>query len=228
MILTQAKITNKNTITKNACLLLVATLITATLTFDGSFSRLDGLGLLILFGIFFTKPFIQSQTAPPEELKEEENEKTQNPYLLLFFTALGFGLLFLGSHLTIESSVFIAKSFNIPRRIIGLFIVSIGTSLPELTIGLAALFKKKSGVALGSIIGSNTFNTFFIPGIASLLFAFPLSPSLIKIDGFFMCIAELLLLLYLIWEKFLPQRISGVFFIFLYACYCVFALTPSL
>lgn len=223
IILTQTKIANKNIVIKNTFFLLIATLVSAFLVLDGSLSRLNGFALLLLFGVFFTKPFIPSHIET-----QKEHLRKQNPYLLVFLIILGFGFLFLGAHLTIESSVFIAESFNISRRIIGLFVVSIGTSLPELTIGLMALLKKKSDVALGSIIGSNIFNTFFIPGVASLAFSFPISTPLIKIDGSFMWIAELVLLFYLIGEKYLPRKIAAISFIFFYICYCTFVLMPAL
>ena len=215
ILITQVKIQNKNIIIKNVSFLLTATLIVAYLSFDESLSRLNGLFLLILFGVVLSKPFLP-------HYKEPLTENSFQSHIYFFLIPLGFGCLFLGSHITIESSIFIAESFDISRRIIGLFLVSIGTSLPELTIGIIALLKKTSEVALGSIVGSNIFNTLFIPGIAALFLTFPVSSTILQIDGLVMWMSELVLLLYLFFEKTIPRNLASAFFLSFYICYCVF------
>jgi len=216
VILSSARMKNTKTMMKSASLLLGATLMTALLAWDLSLSRTDGLILLSFFTLFFVQSRGLSDETP-----------TESVYSLPILASLliaGFGFLFLGSKWAVSSAVEIGDHLGLSTRIIGLFLMSVGTSLPEMAIGITALFKKESEMALGGIIGSNAFNTFFIPGIASLIFALPVSEKLLKTDGIIMTASTFLLLFFLLIYKKVPKiAVSGLFLIF-YALYAYFVL----
>ncbi len=95
--------------------------------------------------------------------------KAYKPVWSIAFIISGLTALILGSKLVVDKSVAIATFLGVSEKLIGLTIVSIGTSLPELVTSLVAAFRKKSDIAIGNVIGSNIFNIFFILGISSVI-----------------------------------------------------------
>lgn len=217
VILSSAWMKNQKTMIKSTALLLGATLITALLAWDLSLSRIDGLILLGLFALFFIQSKGLSKEAPPEST-------VYSPPILAGLLIAGFVFLFLGSKWAISSAVEIGNHLGLSTRIIGLFLMSVGTSLPELAIGITALFKKESEIALGGIIGSNAFNTFFIPGVSALIFDLPVSHLFLKTDGVVMTLSTALLLLFLFMHKKIPKLAVSSSFLIFYAFYIYFVL----
>jgi cation:H+ antiporter len=122
-------------------------------------TRTDGLILLLFFAIFLVYNITLSIKNPDKEPVETK----QHTYLKdAFFIVLGLAGLVLGGRLIVDSAVSIAESFGLSQRVIGLTIVSIGTSLPELATSLVAVRKKNLDIAIGNVVGSNIFNIFFI------------------------------------------------------------------
>lgn len=217
VILSSAWMKNQKTMIKSTTLLLGATLITALLVWDLSLSRVDGLILLGLFALFFFQSRGLSEEAPAEST-------VYSPPILSALLIAGFVFLFLGSRWAISSALEIGYHLGLSTRIIGLFLMSVGTSLPELAIGIVALFKKESEIALGGIIGSNAFNTFLIPAVASLISTLPISNLFLKTDGIVMILSTCLLLIFLFIHNKIPKiAVSSLFLIF-YALYVYFVL----
>ncbi len=217
VILSSTWVKNQKTMIKSTTLLLGATLATTLLVWDLSLSRIDGLILLGLFTLFFIQSRGLSEETPSEG-------RAYSLPVLAALIVVGFAFLFLGSRWAISSAVEIGNHLGLSTRIIGLFLMSVGTSLPELAIGIAALFKKESEIALGGIIGSNAFNTFLIPGIASLIFALPVSPLFLKTDGIVMIFSTLLLLVFLLIYKKVPKALISSLFFTSYILYVYFVL----
>lgn len=216
VIFSSSLMKNQKTMMKSTALLLGATSAMVFLVWDFELSRWDGLLLLGFFALFF----VQSKG-----LEETPSDgKVYSLHILAVLLIAGFSFLFLGSRWAVSSSVEIGHQLGLSTRIIGLFLMSVGTSLPELAIGLTALFKKESEMALGGIIGSNAFNTFLIPGTASLIFALPVSKHFLKIDGSVMIVSTLLLLLFFLAGKKIPKTVTAGLFIALYAWYIYFVL----
>jgi cation:H+ antiporter len=129
-------------------------------------TRVDGVVLLLLFSIFLYYVFTQLKANPSQD---KTGEKTMSVLKILLLITTGFGGLILGGRLIVSNSLEIAAIFNISEKIIGLTIVSIGTSLPELATSVVAALKKNNDIAVGNIIGSNIFNILFILGISSTI-----------------------------------------------------------
>jgi cation:H+ antiporter len=126
-------------------------------------SRIDGIILLVLFSFFsyYTFGLSKIKSNGSEEIKLFSLAKSWNLILL------GFIGLFLGGKLVVDNAVVIARKFQVSEKLIGLTIVSIGTSLPELATSAVAAFKKRCDLAVGNVVGSNIFNALFILGISA-------------------------------------------------------------
>lgn len=131
-------------------------------------SRIDSVILISIFVLFITYTIIMARKGNiiHEEIEDRKQRKT---ILNIIFIILGIIALKIGGDFVVENAEIIAKYFNISEKIIGLTIVAIGTSLPELVTSVTAAIKKDSDIAIGNIIGSNIFNMVFIIGTASAI-----------------------------------------------------------
>jgi cation:H+ antiporter len=136
---------------------------------------------------------------------------------MLLYIIGGIAALIFGSNLTVSSAVDIAHALNVSDRIIGLTIVAIGTSLPELVTCIVAATKGQSDIAIGNIVGSNIFNILFVLGVAGLIHSIPFD-SAFFVDGGIAMLAVILLFAATARSGKLT-RMWGVVFVLLYAIY---------
>lgn len=180
----------------------VAVLVTASDVYlDGSvsnmISRTDGFILLLFFFIFL----VYNITLAVGGKNEEETPTHQYTYLKAgIFLVLGLAGLVVGGRLIVDSAVGIAQSIGMSERIIGLTIVSIGTSLPELATSVVAVRKRNVDIAIGNVVGSNIFNVFFILGISTVVTPLSINPNSIS-DIFVNIAASLLLFIFVFTGK---------------------------
>lgn len=137
-------------------------------------SRLDGFILLLFFIIFIHYVYKQLKT---EEFKAEANQKKLSNLLMGGYLIGGLLGLIFGGKLVVNSAIFMAESFGISEKIIGLTIVAAGTSLPELATSVVAVIKKNNDIAVGNVIGSNIFNVLLILPVSAII-----RPVLYKIE----------------------------------------------
>jgi cation:H+ antiporter len=132
-------------------------------------SRLDGLILLVLFGVFLYYTFGLSK------IKSDGGDEIKLYSLLKtwIFIMLGFVGLFLGGKLVVDNAVIIARELKVSEKLIGLTVVSMGTSLPELATSTVAAFKKRCDLAVGNVVGSNIFNILLILGVSTEISPIP-------------------------------------------------------
>jgi cation:H+ antiporter len=129
-------------------------------------SRIDGIVLLVFFGLFLYYIFKQLKS---EHIPTDHKQSELTPLKIWSFILFGLVFLVVGGRFVVVNSVIIAEELGISETIIGLTIVAAGTSLPELATSVVAAFKKNSDIAVGNIIGSNIFNIFLILGVSSLI-----------------------------------------------------------
>ena len=137
--------------------------------------RIGGLVLLSLFAFFMFYIYKNlKKEGPPETdgIKLLSNTKTS------LFIILGIAGLTYGGKLVVDNAIFISKNFGLSERLIGLTIISIGTSLPELATSVVAALKKKSDIAAGNVLGSNIINIALILGLSSLIHPIGFNTSL--------------------------------------------------
>jgi len=207
---------------------LLATAILFVLGYDGNISRLDGIIMLVvfvayLFFLFWDAKRPKKLESAEVQQEEAENEETKNEGKNLslpkavIFTVIGLVLIVVGSNFVVKSATFIATALGLSQRFIGLTIVALGTSLPELFTSVTAAMKKNSDIAVGNIVGSNIFNILFIVGLSGLIIPVPFDPAF-RFDTLVSGAAAILLLLCSLPKKRL-SRIAGIFFLICYAVY---------
>ncbi len=181
--------------------------------------RIDGIVLLIFFGLFLWYVYTQMKV---DVLEDEVKLKPKPMYIILGMILFGLAGLFFGGKLVVNNAVDIATRLNISEKIIGLTIVAAGTSLPELMTSVVAAFKKKSDIAVGNIIGSNIFNIFLILGVSSLIKPLHYN-KMFNIDLAILSAGTVLLFFAMFTgvRKKLDRWEAGVLFI-LYVLYCVY------
>ncbi len=149
--------------------------------------------LLCLFLIYLV--FIISNSKIRTELVETEDLPVQRHSLAvnLIMTVVGIFGLIIGGQLTIRGAVDLARVFQVPEVVIGLTIVAVGTSLPELFTSVIAAIRGEDEISIGNVIGSNLFNVAFILGFVPLIYPLRISPSIVRVDNWLMLAATLLL-----------------------------------
>lgn len=175
--------------------------------FGNGISRLDGVILWIFFlGFLFylyrlTKKGEDTAVDDVPELTEKDRV-----WKMILMIVIGLVAIVFGSQITIDGASGIAKEFGVSDRVIGLTIVAIGTSLPELVTSVMASRKGKNDIAIGNIIGSNIFNILFVLGTAALVApnAIPFDPAFL-IDGIISIAAIVLFLAFVARKKQLPK-----------------------
>ncbi|RUA11880.1 MAG: sodium:calcium antiporter [Flavobacteriia bacterium] len=134
---------------------------------DGVLERYEGIILvvtLLIFLIYLLK--IQERAVDIDEIAVQKEMK---PPLMILFLVLGGAGLWAGSELLIKGAINIANEFGVSERVIGVTIISVGTSIPELAASIMAIFKKEKAISLGNILGSNIFNILAVLGITSIV-----------------------------------------------------------
>lgn len=134
----------------------------------GVISRAEGISLLCFFAIFLIYTFVLAKHGDAGN-GEEVTIKPYTTRKSIFFIFLGLAGLIIGGRLLVTGAVSIAQSIGITERIIGLTIVSIGTSLPELATSVIAARKGNADIAIGNVVGSNIFNTFLVLGVSATI-----------------------------------------------------------
>ncbi len=140
-------------------------------------TRGDGMVLLLLFALFLYYIFEVVENSR-ESMEVEPPHNVRDMKLNLLYTLGGLVGIIGGGELVVRSSTQIALAFGLSETLIGLTIVAVGTSLPELITSVVASFKRQSDIAVGNIVGSNIFNVLFILGFSSVLSPIPFSPEL--------------------------------------------------
>ncbi|MBU1145955.1 calcium/sodium antiporter [Patescibacteria group bacterium] len=216
----------KNTTWKEIPLSLLAVLVVSFLANDviidkvslSAITRIDGLVLISFFIIFlyYTFGMARGGFEAKEDIKQLGNIKS-----ILFIIAGLIGLT-LGGKWIVDGAVKIATVFNVSESLIGLTIVAIGTSLPELATSAIAAYKKQADIAVGNVVGSNIFNIFWILGISSIIRPLPFKPDM-NIDICMVILASFALFIFMfIGKKHILERWQGIFFIVAYVIYIVF------
>jgi len=177
-------------------------------------TRTDGFSLISLFAIFLFYTFsISKASGQPEKVQAYSYP------LSIIMTLSGLALLFFGGKVLVDNAVILAKLAGLSEILIGLTIVAVGTSLPELATSVIATIHGHDDIAIGNIVGSNIFNVFWILGLTATMLQLPFNPAT-NIDVGVGVIATLLLFLAMfIGHKHKFDRWQGATFLGLYAIY---------
>ena len=243
---------DKAIISKEFPFLLLTSILLFVLTFDVSLqgtttnilSRGDGLVLLMFFAIFMyslLKSALSSMNNPSLEetsisfdsssigynddilVKEKTNSKVLIKNILA--SIIGIILIILGGNMVVSSASNIASDFGVSDQLIGLTIVSIGTSLPEFVTSIIAAIKGESSIALGNVIGSNVFNILFVLGASATISPMSIDPVLF-VDTLFMIIVTLITYLFAIQKRDI-NKVESIVLALLYIGYMAYLLISA-
>ena len=160
---------HKSVLRKEIPIMLGVSALLVLLSIDGELSQYDGLLLLIGLGVFAVYTF-RSALKQREKSKDDTNSGKNNVYLKsIGLIGIGIIVLYIGAILTVDNAVVIASEFGLSETIIGLTVIAIGTSLPELITSIIAIRKGHSDIGIGNIIGSNIYNILMIMGVGASL-----------------------------------------------------------
>ena len=187
---------------------------------DGTLSLLDGIILWVCFLGYLGYMFLMTKKGL---MQAEEAESANRPvWLLVVMGVVGMALIVLGSDVTVDAATALAKMFGMSERFIGLTIVALGTSLPELFTSVIAAKKGKADIAIGNIVGSNIFNILFVVGTSALITPVVFASGFI-VDSIVAIGAGVLLWLCVFRKKKLT-RIGGILMLLSYAAYFAYLL----
>ena len=160
----------KSVLKKEIPIMLGVSFLLVLLSIDGELSTYDGALLLAGLGVFAYYTF-KDAMKQREENTEESAEQSKNNLYLKSAGLIGIGviLLYVGARLTVDNAVVLATEFGLSEKIIGLTVIAIGTSLPELITSIIAIRKGHADIGIGNIIGSNIYNILMIMGVGAAL-----------------------------------------------------------
>ena len=211
-------IVEKNVLKKEWLFLFLSTLVIGFLLMDGFLSFVDGSILLILLLLFLYYVFIESKKDNnlENEVSEDIN-KDQSKGKTWFLLIISLVILVSSARLVVWGGTNLALAFGVSDLIIGLTVVALGTSLPELAVAISSALKKQHQMIIGNIIGSNLFNSLGVLAIPGLILPFQIPSEVMSRDYIYMLIFTLLILIFSL--KLRINRFGGLILLTILASY---------
>lgn len=214
-------------LSRDGAVVLGSTLVLMIVIAGGNLGRLDAVILLTLLAAYLFWAYRSEKGSPDSPAAKvhiaeaEEIEKKPSGALAIILSIVG-GLVLLigGSNVLLKGAIGIAESYNISEAVIGLTLVAVGTSLPELSISVLAAFRKHTDVAIGNILGSNIFNVLGILGVSALIQPLSVNTRILAFDQWVLLGLSLLVMLFLYTSRKLSRWEGGILFL----CYVAYIL----
>ncbi|MCK5252382.1 MAG: calcium/sodium antiporter [Thermoplasmata archaeon] len=209
---------DKHVVTRDTMLVLGSGVLMLLLAMTGNLTRVHG---LIMLGAFVGYLAYYVRSAIRHKTHEVPDLKDYHPGRSIVMLAGGIICILIGSDILVDSAVFIAETYGISPAIIGLTMIAVGTSLPELATSAVASRKGESDISIGNVLGSNVFNTLLVLGLAAFLFAgsIPVDPALLWDIGLMTVVC--LFLVPTLWTGHTLTRQEGAFMLIIYVVYIV-------
>ncbi|MCJ2539803.1 MAG: calcium/sodium antiporter [Candidatus Thermoplasmatota archaeon] len=209
---------DKHVVTRDTMLVLGSGVLILLLAMTGNLTRVHGLimlGAFVGYLAYYVRDAINHKTPGVPDLKD------YHPGRSIVMLAGGIICILIGSDILVDSAVFIAESYGISPAIIGLTMIAVGTSLPELATSAVASRKGESDISIGNVLGSNVFNTLLVLGLATFLFAgsIPVDPALLWDIGLMAVVC--LFLVPTLWTGHTLTRQEGALMLVIYIVYIV-------
>ncbi|MDE9435635.1 calcium/sodium antiporter [Xenorhabdus bovienii] len=208
-------------------LMLLITAFVGYILADSYLSRLDGI-VLLLTALFFIALMIKMTTVSQDDgldsyMQERDAELPVegNKGIALLWVVLGLIILPISTRMVIDNAAVVARIYGISELIIGLTILAVGTSLPELATSIAAAIKGENDMAMGNIIGSNVFNITLVLGIPGILSPSVISPQAFSRDFWVMMAASVLFTIFCLGRKHRLNRLNGILLLGCFIAYFV-------
>ncbi|WP_230267514.1 calcium/sodium antiporter [Allobaculum fili] len=185
----------------------------------GNLSRVEGILLLIILAIYL---YVLIRDAKKNPVEEDSNEKQMPTWKIPVLLLIGIAAIVLGGDITVDSAKEIAASLGMSENLIGLTVVSVGTSLPELVTSVTAAKKGESGLSIGNAIGSNILNILFILGASATIS--PLSADMFNVIDSAILLAVAIGMFALCWFSPKLNRTKGICMILVYCCFVAYTI----
>ena len=170
-------VVSKATTRKEVPIMIGVMLLLVAMSVDGEISQLDG--VVLVAGLIAFTAYTLSRAKKERESVTEDSSITKTPVpRAIALIVMGAALLYFGGFLTVENAVSIAENLGISETVIGITIIAIGTSLPELVTSVIAIRKGHTDIGIGTIVGSNIYNILMIMGIASVITGIAVVPGI--------------------------------------------------
>ena len=208
----------KSTIRVDIPFMLAITGVLLALGWDSTITLVDGLIMLVLFAGYLGYMLYMAKKGG----EEGEEIKDLKLWQALLYTLVGLGLIVWGADVAVDAATELARIFGLSERFIGLTVVALGTSLPELFTSVTAARKGNADIAIGNIVGSNIFNILFVVGLSAMIVPVPFTPNF-RIDTMVAIAAGVMLLLCSLRQKKLV-RWHGIAMLAGYAAYFLYLL----
>ena len=219
---------------KELPILLAISAMAAWQIYDGELTRLDAIILLAVFALIMGTTIYQElkkKNHAPQDAQDTQDAQESSMSLpkAIMWLVLGLVLLIVSSRMLVWGAVEIAHALGISDLIIGLTIVAVGTSLPELASSIIAAIKNEHDIALGNIIGSNLFNTLAVVGIAGSIAPMEVSFEVLTRDVTVMCALTVALLIFALGKKGKARinRFEGALLVLSYIAYTVYLISTA-
>lgn len=223
----------KNSVIKDYIINIVVSIVLLVLTFgrvllnkEAALTRISGIILLILCIIYTLYLIKSAKSRKEEDFEEEEDIKILSCIIKIILGIIG---IIAGGNLVVSSASDIAYSFGLSDKLVGLTIVAVGTSLPELVTTMIASIKGENDIAIGNVLGSNIFNILLILGVSSSINAIPISSSLL-IDILFLIVISIILGIFMFKgkkDKLKLDKLEGLILVLLYIGYMIYIISRN-
>lgn len=216
----------KNTKKYEIPIMVDATILVFILANVGkSISRFDGLIISIVFIMFILYTIFSAKKSMNNDIKQEaKKDKKQNAFIAILKIVLGIVLLKIGGDVSVDNAIIVARELGVTEKVIGLTIIAIGTSLPELITSVVAAHKGDIDIAIGNIVGSNIFNVLLILGVSSVISPITYSLSY-NFEFIYVIIASILLYMFAATgKKYTMTRLNGLIYLLMYGAYMMLLL----
>lgn len=213
---------HSSVIRKEMPILVLVTLITGIMLWDGWVSRWEAAILLVALAVFIAVSIVRSKKQSNDDpliddVADSLDSKPMSRGKAIMWTLVGLVLLIVSSRLLVWGAVEIAQHFGVSDLIIGLTVVAVGTSLPELASSISALRRKEHDMVLGNVVGSNLFNSLAVVGLAGVIAPIEAGREVLVRDWSIMTCMTLLMILFAFSWRGRPRRINrlegGILFI---------------
>jgi len=208
---------------RSIVVMLAATILAMVLISQGVIGRLSGMLLIGLLVLYMADQLRNSGSSPQVSPKVNSDAKPMGTWLALALIACGLVLLPVGAQITVNGATEIARTMGVSEALIGLTIVAVGTSLPELAASMLAVLRGSNSVALGNVVGSNVFNISGIMGASALIRPMDVPQRMQALDMWVLLAATAFLAI-LAWQKRTIGRTTALAMISCYAAYVAFSL----
>lgn len=204
---------SKQHLFEDGIMLLGSVLLLILLGFDGQITRIEGIVLIVVYVIYYSRLLHQERLG--QKIKRKFNKGIGKDILFLI---LGMGIIIFTSKLVVDNSVMFAENLGIKQSFVGIILIGLGTSLPELALSINAVRKKAIGLSVGNLIGSNIFDLLIPVGMGATIAELKIEKSLIWFDFPFLFLLSLVVLFFFKKKKGL-QKIEAVILIAIFMSY---------